>query len=79
MKIVARRRTQASNGSERGDGYSYEYKLDNGEIISNEQAYEMALNNQIEGIIASHNKDTKYIKAYGDGNIKNNLDDLPEF
>lgn len=65
MKIVGRRKTEVnqnnSNGDSRGNGYSFEYKLDDGSVVSNEQAYEMALNGQIEGVLASHNGGTKYI------------------
>lgn len=87
MKIVARREVKLNqnyggneyNNDSRGNGYSYEYKLDNGTVVTNEQAYEMALRGELDGILASHNGSTKYIRSIGDGKDGNDLDDLPKF
>lgn len=84
MKIVGRREKKLnqnnnSGNDSRGNGYSFEYKLDDGSVVSNEQAYEMALNGQIEGVLASHNGDTKYIRSIPDGKDGNDLNDLPQF
>lgn len=59
--------------------YTHEYLLDNGQIVTTEQAYDLAMKGLIEGVSCSSNKGTKYIRSVGDGNMKNNLDDLPEF
>lgn len=59
--------------------YTHEYLLDNGQIINTAQAYDMAKQGYIEGVTCSTNKGTKYIRMIGDGNMHNNLDDLPEF
>lgn len=59
--------------------YTHEYLLDNGQIVTTEQAYDLAMQGLIEGVSCSSNKGTKYIRSVGDGNMKNNLDDLPEF
>lgn len=84
MKIIARRKVDLNNNNNqdneyRGNGYAYEYKLDNGDIVNNEQAYELALNGQLDGVMASHNKGTKYIRTIGDGKDGNDLNDLPNF
>ena len=68
--------TQPQNGR---TGYTHEYLLDNGQIINTTQAYDMAKRGEIEGVMCSSNKGTKYIRMVGDGNMYNNLDDLPEF
>ena len=65
--------------NERGNGYYYEYLLDDGTIVSDTQAYEMAINGQLEGIMGSHNKGRNYIRTIGDGKDGNDLNDLPTF
>lgn len=60
-------------------GYTHEYLLENGQIINTTQAYDMAAQGLIEGVMCSSNRGTKYIRMIGDGNVYNNLDDLPEF
>ena len=72
MKIIAKRKISDNNSK-------YEYKLDDNNIISGKEAYQMTLEGKLEGITYSHNGNTKYIKAINDGNKNNNLDDLPEF
>ena len=68
-----------SAGTSRGNGYTYEYMLDNGQVVTNEQAYQLALDGQLEGVMASHNKGTKYIRGIGDGREGNDMNDLPSF
>lgn len=60
-------------------GYTHEYLLENGQIVNTTQAYDMASQGLIDGVMCSSNKGTKYIRMVGDGNVYNNLDDLPEF
>ena len=72
MKIIAKRKISDNDSK-------YEYKLDDNNIIGEEEAYQMALEGKLEGITYSYNDNTKYIKAINDGNKNNNLDDLPEF
>ena len=60
-------------------GYTHEYLLENGQIVNTTQAYNMASQGLIDGVMCSSNKGTKYIRMVGDGNVYNNLDDLPEF
>ena len=90
MKIVGRRKVELEGNSsqgynnnqddkDRGNGYTYEYKLDNGDVVTSAQAYDMALNGELEGVIASHNGSTKYIRTIGDGKDGNDLNDLPSF
>lgn len=95
MKIVGSRRTringeinaaqnqeslnQENNNDLSRDMYIQEYLLEDGRVINSDQAYDMAKNGQLEGVIASTNQGTKYIRSYADGNKTNNLSDLPTF
>jgi len=73
-KIVAIRRGDSSTN------YSNQmFKLDNGQEITDEQAYDMAKSGQLEGVVASTNKGNKYVRNINDGNNSNNLDNLPSF
>lgn len=55
------------------------FKLDNGQEITDEQAYDMAKSGQLEGVVGATRKGNKYVRAINDGNDSNNLDNLPSF
>lgn len=70
------------NNEQRSDDYTHythEYLLDNGQIVTTEQAYDLASQGLLEGVGCAVNKGTKYIRSINDGNPNNNLQDLPEF
>lgn len=75
MKIIAVKK----GGTD--DNYSNQFfKLDNGQVINLDQAYDLAKQGQIEGVVASQSKKgTKYIRNVNDGKPENNLDQLPTF
>lgn len=56
-----------------------QYKLSDGRVVSNEEAWTLCNAGKIRGYIGSHNRGKKHIKAIGDGNVKNNLGNLPLF
>lgn len=63
----------------RRTGWAYEYLLDNGQVITTEQAYDMAMQGLLENIQCSTNKGVKYVRSMPDGNPDNDLQDLPTF
>ncbi|ASW43577.1 hypothetical protein BEN51_08800 [Clostridium isatidis] len=72
MKITAVKKD--SNGT------ITEYKLDNGTVINQEQAIQMAENHQLEGCnVGTARNGKKYIRSNADGDESNNLDQLPTF
>ena len=74
MKIIARREGDSSTN------YSNQlFKLDNGQVVTDEEAYDLAKEGKLEGVVASTNKNNKYIRTIPDGDVSNNLDNLPTF
>ena len=72
MKITAVKKD--SNGT------ISEYKLEDGAILSHEKAVKMAENNKLAGYnVATARNGMKSIRSNPDGDISNNLDELPEF
>ena len=74
MKIVAVKKGQVD-----GHEVNVAFKLDNGEILDVEQAYEYAKDGKLDGIVATDRNGTKYIRGVNDGEDNNNLDNLPTF
>jgi hypothetical protein len=74
MKIVAKRTGDNSTG------YTNQlFKLDNGQIITDEEAYDWAKEGKLEGVVAVTNKGNKYVRGVADGDPNNNIDSLPTF
>lgn len=74
MRIVAKRQGDSSTG------YTNQlFKLDNGQVITDEQAYDLASQGKLEGVLPVTNKGNKYVRAIADGNPDNNIDNLPTF
>lgn len=56
------------------------YKLNNGRVIGREMAFQMALDKQLKGYIpAVSSTGESYIRSAADGDLSNNLQNLPEF
>ncbi|WP_125153069.1 DUF3892 domain-containing protein [Clostridium rectalis] len=54
------------------------YKLENGEVISKEQAVIMAKQSSIKGVSVAISKlGEEFLKSLPDGDINNNLENLP--
>ena len=54
------------------------YQLENGEIVMKDQAIEMARQGAIQGVnVATSKKGEEFLRGIGDGNITNNLSNLP--
>lgn len=53
------------------------YQLDNGKIVSKEQAVNLAKNGGIKNVGIATNQGSKYLKSIPDSNKNNNLDSLP--
>ena len=81
VEVIARRAIIAESDElgNRGNGYVYEYKLSDGRIVSNDEAWTLANAGRLKNVIGSHNHGRKHIRSVGDGNTKNNLSDLPTF
>ncbi|NLL29611.1 MAG: DUF3892 domain-containing protein [Clostridiales bacterium] len=72
MKVVAVKKD--------GNGTITEYKLDNGNIINQEQAIQMAEAKELEGCnVGTARNGKRYIRSNADGDESNNLDQLPTF
>ncbi|WP_304427886.1 DUF3892 domain-containing protein [uncultured Clostridium sp.] len=57
-----------------------EYKLSDGRIIGREVAFQMVLDKQLKGYIPAVSKTGEaYIRSGADGDLSNNLQNLPEF
>lgn len=76
---VVGRRSVFAEGDGRGNGYKYEYKLSDGRIVNGDEAWELANAGRLNGVVGSHNHGRKHIKNVGDGNVENNLGNLPSF
>jgi hypothetical protein len=74
MKIVA-----VKKGTVDGHEVNEQFKLDNGEIIDVETAYQYAKDGKLEGVVAADREGTKYVRGINDGDDNNNLDTLPTF
>ena len=74
MKIVA-----VKKGTVDGHEINEAFKLDNGEIIDVETAYQYATEGKLEGVVGAEREGTKYIRGINDGDDENNLDSLPTF
>ena len=74
MKIVAIKKEIVD-----GHEINSAFKLDNGEILNVDQAYQYAKDGKLEGIVAADRNGTKYIRGVNDGDDNNNLDNLPTF
>lgn len=74
MKIVAVKKGQKDEHE-----INVAFKLDNGEILDLEQAYNYAKEGKIEGVAAVDREGTKYLRGVNDGDDSNNLDSLPTF
>lgn len=74
MKIVAVKKGQKDEHE-----INVAFKLDNGEILDLEQAYNYAKEGKIEGVVAADREGTKYLRGVNDGDDSNNLDSLPTF
>jgi len=62
------------------NGTISEYKLEDGAILTHEKAVKMAENNKLKGYnVATARNGVKSIRSNPDGDISNNLDELPEF
>lgn len=74
MKIIA-----VKKGTIDSHEVNIAFKLDNGEILDVEQAYQYAEDGKLEGVVAADRNGTKYIRGVNDGDDSNNLDNLPTF
>ena len=74
MKIVA-----VKKGTVDGHEINEQFKLDNGEIIDVETAYQYAKDGKLEGVVAADREGSKYVRGVNDGDDNNNLDTLPTF
>ena len=74
MKIVA-----VKKGTVDGHEVNEQFKLDNGEVIDVETAYQYAQDGKLEGVVAAEREGTKYVRGINDGDDNNNLDSLPTF
>lgn len=74
MKIVA-----VKKGTVDGHEVNEQFKLDNGEVIDVETAYQYAQDGKLEGVVAAEREGTKYVRGVNDGDDNNNLDSLPTF
>lgn len=74
MKIIAVKKGQKDEHE-----INVAFKLDNGEILDLEQAYNYAKDGKIEGVVAADREGTKYLRGVNDGDNSNNLDSLPTF
>lgn len=74
MKIVA-----VKKGTVDGHEVNEQFKLDNGEVIDVETAYQYAQDGKLEGVVAAEREGTKYVRGINDGDDNNNLDTLPTF
>lgn len=74
MKIVA-----VKKGTVDGHEVNEQFKLDNGEVIDVETAYQYAKDGKLEGVVAADREGTKYVRGINDGDDNNNLDSLPTF
>lgn len=62
------------------NGVITEYKLDNGSVINQEQAIQMAETKELEGCnVGTARNGKRYIRSNADGDESNNLDQLPTF
>ena len=56
------------------------FKLDNGKVITANKAINMVKDNKLPGYnVASSKEGVEYIRANPDGDMSNNLDNLPTF
>ncbi len=53
------------------------YQLDNGRIVSKEEAINMCRSGNLSGVGISTNQGTEYLKSLPDSDQSNNLDSLP--
>ncbi len=53
------------------------YQLDNGKVVSKEEAINMARSGKISGVGIATNQGTEYLKTLPDADPSNNLDSLP--
>lgn len=60
---------------ERGDIVGYQ--MENGSILTKEEALRTAREGGIRGVGIAHNKGTEYLKSLPDDTESNNLDNLP--
>jgi len=74
MKIVA-----VKKGTVDGHEVNEAFKLDNGEVIDVETAYQYAKDGKLDGVAAVDREGTKYVRGVNDGEEDNNLDSLPTF
>ena len=74
MKIVAVKKGQIDDHE-----VNVAFKLDNGEVLDVEQAYNYAQDGKLDGIVAADRNGIKYIRGVNDGDDNNNLDNLPTF
>lgn len=70
-KIVATRQSTS--------GEIMEVKLDNGTVMSRDQAVMAAERGEIEDVIPAYRDGTSYLRSVGDGDPSNNLKNLPSF
>lgn len=66
-------------GRRQAAGGGFEYKLSDGRIVSNEEAWSLANAHKLKGFMGSHNNGRKYIKTIADGNPDNNITNLDTF
>lgn len=56
------------------------YKLSDGRVIGREMAFQMAIDKELKGYIPAVSKTGEaYIRSSADGDLSNNLQNLPEF
>lgn len=56
------------------------YKLDNGEILDRNEACKRAMQGEIAGVVVQSSATGEtFLRATPDGNLANNLSELPEF
>ncbi len=53
------------------------YELSNGNVVSKDEAIQMAKSGQIEGVAVALNKGNEYLRSLPDGTENNNLSNLP--
>lgn len=72
MKIVAVKKDEK--------GTIHMYKLDNGQVITQQDAVQMVQNKEIDNCnISTARNGTHSIRSNNDGDPSNNLDNLPSF
>lgn len=72
MNIVAVKRNE--------DGDNVEFKLDNGTVVSSEEAIQMCEKGELPDYnVGTSKSGSKFLRGNADGDKSNNLDNMPTF